>query len=52
VLAFSHGHILRAVGVAWIGAEIRLGASLLLDVATLSLLRQDDRRSIVFWNAP
>jgi len=52
VLAFSHGHILRAVGVAWIQAEITLAANLLLDVATLSLLRQEDRPAIGFWNAP
>lgn len=52
VLAFAHGHILRAIGVAWIDAGIMVGAGLLLDVATLSILRQDDRRSIRVWNAP
>jgi len=52
VLAFAHGHILRAVGVAWIGADIKVGAGLLLDVATLSVLQEDGRRSIAIWNAP
>jgi broad specificity phosphatase PhoE len=52
VLAFGHGHILRAVGVAWIGAGITMAADLLLDVATLCVLRQDDRRTIAVWNAP
>jgi probable phosphoglycerate mutase len=53
VLAFAHGHFLRAVGVAWIHADIKLGASLWLDVATLSTLRDGERgRVIALWNAP
>ncbi|HYM66685.1 MAG TPA: histidine phosphatase family protein, partial [Patescibacteria group bacterium] len=52
VLAFAHGHILRAVGVAWLGVDVTFGAALLLDVATLSMLRDADRRSIAMWNAP
>jgi probable phosphoglycerate mutase len=53
VLAFAHGHILRAIGVAWIQANIKLGASLWLDVATLSTLRDSDRgRVVALWNAP
>jgi broad specificity phosphatase PhoE len=53
VLAFAHGHILRAVGVAWIGAEIKVAAGLQLDVATLSILRDADHgRVIALWNAP
>ena len=52
VLAFAHGHILRAVGAAWLGVDIAVAAGLLLDVATISVLRQDDRRSIAVWNAP
>ena len=53
VIAFAHGHFLRAVGVAWIKADIKLGAGLWLDVATLSILRDSDRgRVIALWNAP
>jgi probable phosphoglycerate mutase len=53
VLAFGHGHILRAVAAAWIGAAVTLGANLQLDVATLNILRDADRgRVIALWNAP
>ena len=52
-LAFSHGHILRAIAVAWIAAGIRVATGLQLDVATLSILRDADRgRVIALWNAP
>ena len=52
-IAFAHGHILRAVAVAWISADITLAARLQLDVATLSLLSVTDRgRLIGLWNAP
>lgn len=52
VLAFGHGHILRAVAVAWIGADIAVATGLKLDVATLNILA-DDRahgRVIALWN--
>jgi len=53
VLAFAHGHILRAIAMAWIGADITVGAGLQLDVATLNILRDTDRgRVIALWNAP
>lgn len=52
VLAFAHGHILRAVGVAWIHADVKVAAGLLLDVATLSVLQDDGQRLIALWNAP
>jgi probable phosphoglycerate mutase len=54
VLAFSHGHILRAVGVAWVRLDITAAAALQLDVATLSRLRDDPEhgRLIAMWNAP
>jgi broad specificity phosphatase PhoE len=54
VLAFAHGHILRAVAVAWIRAEIEVAAGLQLDVATLSILREADQhgRVVALWNAP
>jgi len=53
-LAFAHGHILRAIAVAWIDAGIEVAAGLYLDVATLSMLRADDGghgRVIALWNA-
>jgi len=52
VLAFAHGHILRAIAAAWIESDIMVSAGLMLDVATLSLLSQDERRLISLWNAP
>jgi broad specificity phosphatase PhoE len=53
VLAFSHGHFLRAVAVAWMKLEIRAASALYLDVATLSLLRNDEYgRVLAMWNAP
>lgn len=52
ILAFSHGHILRAIAVAWIRAEIIIAARLQLDVATLNILRGNDRgRVIGLWNS-
>jgi len=54
VLALGHGHILRAVAVAWIGADITLAAGFQLDVATVNVLADDDRhgRVIALWNEP
>jgi probable phosphoglycerate mutase len=54
VLLFSHGHILRAVAVAWLQLGITAGAGLQLDVATLSRLREDPDhgRLLAMWNAP
>jgi broad specificity phosphatase PhoE len=52
-LAFAHGHILRAVAVAWMSLDITAAARLQLDVATLSLLRHDEHgRVLAVWNAP
>jgi broad specificity phosphatase PhoE len=51
VLAFAHGHILRAVGAAWIRADISVATGLMLDVATLSVLRDDGHRLIATWNS-
>ncbi len=51
-IAFGHGHILRAIGAAWIASPITLAARLQLDVGTLSILRDGDRgRVIALWNA-
>ncbi|MGH7763010.1 MAG: histidine phosphatase family protein [Candidatus Dormibacteraceae bacterium] len=52
VLAFAHGHILRAVAAAWIHADVTIAGGLLLDVATLSVMRDDGHRLITLWNAP
>ncbi|HEY1420564.1 MAG TPA: histidine phosphatase family protein [Candidatus Dormibacteraeota bacterium] len=51
VLAFAHGHILRAIGAAWIHADIKVAGGLMLDVATLSVLQDDGHRLITLWNA-
>jgi broad specificity phosphatase PhoE len=51
VLAFSHGHTLRAVGAAWIRADLKVASGLMLDVATLSVLRDDGHRLIALWNS-
>jgi len=52
VLAFSHGHFLRAIAAAWIDAAITIAARLQLDVATLSIVRDGERgRVIALWNA-
>jgi probable phosphoglycerate mutase len=52
VLAFSHGHFLRAVAAAWIQVDITVAARLQLDVATISVLRDGERgRVIAMWNA-
>jgi probable phosphoglycerate mutase len=51
VLAFSHGHTLRAVGAAWIRGDLSVATGLMLDVATLSVLRDDGHRLITLWNA-
>jgi broad specificity phosphatase PhoE len=51
-LAFGHGHILRAIAVAWIGADIAVATHLQLDVASLSVvLEADHGRVIALWNA-
>jgi broad specificity phosphatase PhoE len=51
-IAFAHGHILRAVAVAWIKAAITVATGLQLDVATVNIVRDGDRgRVIALWNA-
>ena len=52
VLAFSHGHFLRAVAIAWMELDITAAKALHLDVATLSLLREDEHgRVLAIWNS-
>ena len=51
-IAFGHGHILRAIAVAWISADITIATHLQLDVATLSIVCDADHgRVIAQWNA-
>ena len=53
VLAFSHGHFLRAVAVAWMQLNITAASRLLLDVATMNKLVEDSHgRELALWNAP
>ena len=53
VLAFAHGHILRAVAVAWLNLDITAARGLQLDVATMSMLRDGDHGHVLaMWNAP
>ena len=53
VLAFAHGHIIRTIAVAWMAVDVTVAARMLLDVATLSRLVEDDRgRELSMWNAP
>lgn len=53
VVAFSHGHMLRTIAVAWMQLDITAAARLRLDVATLSQLASTDRgRELALWNAP
>jgi len=53
VLAFSHGHFLRAVAVAWMKLDVEAASKLDVDVATISLLRDDDKgRLLAMWNSP
>lgn len=52
VLAFGHGHMLRAIAVTWIAADITVATGLQLDVATINVLREGERgRVIRLWNA-
>jgi len=52
VLAFSHGHISRALGGRWIGEAPSFGRSLILDTATVSVLGEDRGVWVIErWNA-
>jgi len=51
VIAFAHGHILRAVGAAWVRADLSIATALVLDVATVCVLTDDGRRQINLWNS-
>lgn len=50
-LAFSHGHLLRTLGVAWAGLDVTAGAHLALDPAAVGVLRAGNRgRLVQLWN--
>jgi len=50
-IAFSHGHFLRALAVAWVSLEIGAAAVLALDTASVNVLREGERgRVIQRWN--
>jgi broad specificity phosphatase PhoE len=50
-IAFSHGHFLRAVAVAWVDLGIGAAARVALDTAAVSVLRDGGRgRVIQRWN--
>ena len=51
VVLVGHGHALRVLASCWVGADPGLGAHLLLDPATLSILgEQHGLPAIVSWN--
>ncbi len=48
VLLVGHGHALRGLAARWIGEDVRDGAHLRLDTATVSVLA-DERATPVIW---
>jgi broad specificity phosphatase PhoE len=51
VVAFSHGHFIRTLSVAWTELQILAAARLALDTAALSVLIEGDKgRLIQRWN--
>jgi broad specificity phosphatase PhoE len=51
VVAFSHGHFIRTLSVAWTELQILAAARLALDTAALSVLIESDKgRLIQRWN--
>jgi probable phosphoglycerate mutase len=38
VALFAHGHLLRVLGARWIGVDPAIGAALILDTASISVL--------------
>ncbi|MGC3996741.1 MAG: histidine phosphatase family protein [Anaeromyxobacter sp.] len=53
VLAFAHGHLIRAVALRWAGLPPEAGGALALDPARLVVLgtERDDEPVIRLWNA-
>ena len=53
VVVFSHGHLLRALAVRWIGLPLDAGNRFTLDTSTLSMLGYyRDVAAIKRWNVP
>lgn len=53
VLLFSHGHYLRALAANWIGAPLRMGASFVLDTASVSTLGFEHGNQVIrHWPCP
>ncbi len=51
LIAFSHGHFIRAIALAFLGLPATAGGRLALDTAALSVLRAADRGGVVqLWN--
>lgn len=51
VLAFGHGHALRALAARWVGQPVALGRSFALGTATISVLGYDRATPVVIhWN--
>jgi probable phosphoglycerate mutase len=51
VLAFGHGHLLRAVAAGWLGLGPAAAGGFDLDTATLSILNSGERgRTLSLWN--
>jgi broad specificity phosphatase PhoE len=51
VAAFSHGHFLRTLGVAWLDLDVRVAARLALDTAAVCVLRSGSRGRLLHrWN--
>jgi broad specificity phosphatase PhoE len=51
VLAFAHGHILRAVGAAFLEQPVEFAVRLSLDTAALAFLQDGPNGRVVgFWN--
>jgi len=52
MLAFAHGHCLRALAARWVDEEVSFGRFLLLGTATLSILGDDrGQAAVVTWNS-
>ena len=51
-LVFAHGHILRVLAARWVGLAPEVGAHLILDVATVSVLGWErETPAIARWNS-
>ena len=52
VLAFGHGHMLRAVAVAFLSLRVEDAGRLSLDTASISILRAGNRGHVLhLWNS-